>query len=93
MTERILFIDDEKNVLTAFQRNLRQEFDIGVALGGAEGLRAMALEPFAVVVCDMRMPEMDGVDTLRQIAEAYPDATRIMLTGNADQENRCARDQ
>lgn len=86
MTERILFIDDEKNVLTAFQRNLRQEFDVGVALGGAEGLRAMALEPFAVVVCDMRMPEMDGVETLRQIAEAYPDTTRIMLTGNADQE-------
>lgn len=86
MTDRVLFIDDEKNVLSAFQRLLRGEYDVVTALGGEEALKLVSLEAFAVVVCDMRMPVMDGIQTLKEIAAVSPLTTRVMLTGNADQE-------
>jgi response regulator RpfG family c-di-GMP phosphodiesterase len=64
---------------------LRGEFDVGVASGGAEGLKLMLNnDPFAVVVADMRMPGMDGVEFLRKAEELAPETTRMMLTGNAD---------
>lgn len=86
MPHHILFIDDEKNVLLAFQRVLRQEFDISVADNADTALALMESSPsYAVVVCDMRMPGKDGVETLKRIAEISPDTVRIMLTGNADQ--------
>lgn len=84
--EKILFIDDEKNVLAAIHRQLRKHFNILPALGGPEGLAAVAKYKPAVVVCDMRMPEMDGVTTLVEIEKRSPETVRIMLTGNADQE-------
>lgn len=87
MTDRILFIDDEVNVLAAFQRVLRKTFDVTVAVGAEKGLAEIkASPPFAVVVCDMRMPDIDGVETLKRIAATSADTVRIMLTGNADQE-------
>jgi len=87
MTDKILFIDDEKNILTAIKRQLRKDFDLVVALGGEEGVRiAKEKGPFAVAVSDMRMPGKDGVTTLKEIEQASPNTVRIMLTGNADQE-------
>jgi len=87
VAERILFIDDEKNVLSAFQRLLRGDFNVTVAQGAEEAFAAIsAAPPFPVVVCDMRMPGLDGIDTLKRIASESPDSVRIMLTGNADQE-------
>jgi response regulator RpfG family c-di-GMP phosphodiesterase len=82
---KVLFVDDEENVLMAFQRNLGRRFAMETALGGREGLGAMqARGPFAVVVADMRMPGMNGVEFLRQARVLAPDTVRIMLTGNAD---------
>jgi response regulator RpfG family c-di-GMP phosphodiesterase len=87
MTEKILCVDDEPNVLEAYQRALRKEFRIETALGGEEALAALeARGPYAVVVSDMRMPGMDGVQFLARAKEAAPDSVRIMLTGNADQQ-------
>ncbi len=85
-SDKILFIDDEKNVLAAIHRQLRKDFNILPALNGTEGLAAVAKYKPAVVVCDMRMPGMDGVATLMEIEKRSPDTVRIMLTGNADQE-------
>ncbi len=84
--DRVLFIDDEPNVLSAFQRTLRSEFEVVTAGSGDQGIAACALETFPVVVCDMRMAGMDGVETLKRIASASPTTTRVMLTGNADRE-------
>jgi response regulator RpfG family c-di-GMP phosphodiesterase len=85
VTEKILFVDDEPNVLAGFERQLRKRYAIETAPGGAEGLVALASRgPFAVVVSDMRMPVMDGVQFLRQAHERYPDTTRMLLTGYAD---------
>ncbi|MEL7448959.1 MAG: response regulator [Pseudomonadota bacterium] len=57
MTEKVLFVDDEPNVLQAYKRALRREFTIETALGGERALEMLEMEgPFAVIVSDMRMP-------------------------------------
>ena len=87
MNTKILFVDDEPNVLEAFSRSLRKDFDVSVAQSGEEGLNLLKTEgPFAVVLSDMRMPGMDGIQFLRRAQEIAPDMVRMMLTGNADQQ-------
>ncbi len=87
MTDKILFVDDEQNVLQSMRRQLRKRFPLQTALSGDEALEIMKREgPFAVIVSDMRMPGMNGVELLSRVKDLYPDTVRIMLTGNADQE-------
>ncbi len=87
MTNKILFVDDEPNVLEGIQRTLRKDFSVSIAEGGENALALIASEgPFAVVVSDMRMPGMDGIQFLRRLSESSPEAVKIMLTGNADQQ-------
>jgi response regulator RpfG family c-di-GMP phosphodiesterase len=85
MSEKILFVDDEPNVLSGYERQLRKRYALETAPGGAEGLAALgARGPFAVVVSDMRMPGMDGAEFLARCRERHPDAVRVLLTGYAD---------
>ncbi len=85
MLETILMVDDETGVLDGYKRLFRNEFQIDTALGGAAALKAMGeTGPYAVVICDMRMPEMDGIEVLGRIKGLAPDVIRMMLTGNAD---------
>jgi len=85
--EKFLFVDDEQNVLDSMRRQLRKRFTIQTALSGEEGLRILREQgPFAVIVSDMRMPGMDGIELLKRVKDLYPETVRIMLTGNADQE-------
>jgi response regulator RpfG family c-di-GMP phosphodiesterase len=85
MLEKILMVDDESSVLAGYQRLFHNEFQIDTAAGGAAALSALeATGPYAVVVSDMRMPEMDGAQLLARIKQLAPDTVRIMLTGNAD---------
>jgi len=85
MTKRILCVDDDLNVLEAYQRQLGKQFPIDVALGGEEALAIVADRgPYAVVVADMRMPGIGGMQLLRMIKEQAPDTVRMVLTGNAD---------
>ena len=85
MNEKILLVDDDSNVLEGYQRSLRGEFQLETALGGQEALRLAAEKgPYAVVVSDMRMPGMDGIQVLASIKARWPDTIRVMLTGNAD---------
>jgi response regulator RpfG family c-di-GMP phosphodiesterase len=87
MKTKILCVDDDPNILTGFQRSLRKQFNIETALGGEEALALLRQEePYAVIVADMRMPGMDGVQFLAQARAIAPDSVRFMLTGNADQE-------
>lgn len=87
MTDRILCVDDDPNVLQAYQRALRKRFHIEPALGGEEGLSAVMHQgPYAVVVADMRMPGMNGVELLAKVKQCAPDTVRMMLTGNVDQQ-------
>lgn len=90
MDEPILFVDDDANLLSALVRGLRGRYRTQTALGAAEGLELVRArgphEPFAVVVADMQMPGMNGVELLRHVAELAPQSIRIMLTGQADQQ-------
>ncbi len=87
MNKKVLFVDDEPNVLQAYSRSLRKLYQITTAASGDEALSLVNPEdPFAVIVSDMRMPGMDGVTLLSRMKETTPDTVRIMLTGNADQQ-------
>ena len=87
MSSKILFVDDEPNVLEAYQRNLRKRFAIETATSGEQALGLMSQHgPYAVVVADMQMPGMNGVEFLIRAQQRAPDSVRLMLTGNADQK-------
>lgn len=91
MGECILVVDDDPHLLSALRRQLGERFTLETAQGGANAVDLVRAavdrrEPFAVAVCDMRMPGMDGIETLMQIRALSPDTVRIMLTGNADQQ-------
>lgn len=85
MNEKILFVDDDSNVLETYKRRLLQVFRVYTAQNPHMGLLEIQEHgPFAVVVADMKMPLMDGVAFLKRIREISPDTVRIMLTGHAD---------
>jgi response regulator RpfG family c-di-GMP phosphodiesterase len=85
VTDRILCVDDDPNILAAYQRQLRKQFRLEIALGGIEGLKAVeSAGPYAVIVSDLRMPGMDGIEFLAKVKERSPDTIRMMLTGNPD---------
>ncbi len=85
MSERVLFVDDEPNVLEGIARALRKQVDLNTAPSGAEGLRVLAeAGPFALVVSDMQMPSMNGAQFLARVREQSPDAVRMILSGQSD---------
>lgn len=85
--KRLLFVDDEPRILEGLRRMLRgmrEEWDMHFAGGGEAALEAMGQQPFDVVITDMRMPGMDGAELLAEVRQRYPDAVRIILSGQAD---------
>jgi HD-like signal output (HDOD) protein len=87
--KRILFVDDEVAVLEGLRNVLRRErrqWDMAFAESGEAALALMAGSHFDVVVSDMRMPAMSGLELLEQVRHDHPAAVRIALTGYADQE-------
>ena len=85
MVEKVLFVDDNTNLLTAIQRNLRKQFEIVIASSPAQALELLRDDsPFGVIVSDLRMPHMGGVELLSRTAAEWPDTVRILLTGEAD---------
>jgi len=83
---RILFVDDERNVLRSLERTfLDEDYEILTANSGAEGLQTLQeVSPIQVVISDYRMPEMTGVEFLREVCKKWPDTVRIVLSGYAD---------
>jgi response regulator RpfG family c-di-GMP phosphodiesterase len=80
----ILLVDDEVAILDGLRRQLRKRFTVHTASSGSAALELLETAPVAVVVSDMRMPQMDGATLLAQVRAAYPDVVRILLTGQAD---------
>lgn len=87
----IVHIDDEPSILSALRRALLR---VWPASGGplklrsftsaAAALGTLLTEPVDVVICDYRMPEMDGVELLRRVRELQPHTGRILLSGTTD---------
>ncbi len=82
---KILFVDDDANLLVSYHRSLRKRFEIDTALGGEVALGKLASNgPYSVIISDMAMPDMNGIEFLAKSRKVAPDSVRIMLTGNAD---------
>ncbi len=86
---RVLFVDDEANILSGLRRMLRasrEPWEVCFAEDGQQALALLAAEPFDVVVSDMRMPGISGAKLLEQVRQANPGTARIVLSGHADQD-------
>ncbi len=91
MNNKILCVDDEESILRGFKLNLRKDFDVHLASNGVEGLEVFEQEKdFAVVLSDMRMPEMDGATMLSEIKKKNHEVVTILLTGHTDFESAVA---
>lgn len=87
--KRIIFVDDETRVLDGLRRMLRpmrQEWDMSFANSAHEALDLMKLQPFDVIVTDIKMPGMDGVRLLNQVMYLHPRTIRFILSGHSDHE-------
>ncbi|MDQ6996065.1 MAG: response regulator [Mariprofundus sp.] len=88
--KRILFVDDEENVLTGLKRMVRQmreEWQVSFASSGQQALEILANEVFDILVSDMRMQGMDGAELLSEVSTEYPQMIRILLSGKCDLES------
>lgn len=87
---QILVVDDESQILAAIQRELKApprdiyEYRVEGFVDPATALQRVREKPFDAVISDYRMPGMDGIEFLRQVAEIQPDCARIVLSGQAD---------
>ncbi|MBT4484665.1 MAG: HDOD domain-containing protein [Candidatus Latescibacteria bacterium] len=87
--KKILFVDDELNVLLALRRmlrSMRHEWEMEFATSGKEALEMLAKSHVDVIVTDMRMPNISGVELLNEVKKQYPHIIRIILSGQADEE-------
>jgi HD-like signal output (HDOD) protein/ActR/RegA family two-component response regulator len=87
MKKQILFVDDENNILEGLRRilhPLRDDWDIQFAISGAQALEIIETQPIDVIITDMRMPEMDGVELLHEVMKRRPGIVRIVFSGQAD---------
>jgi DNA-binding NtrC family response regulator len=80
----ILLIDDEAIALANLSHVLeRAGHRVTACLDGTEGLVALAREPFDLVLTDLKMPKVDGMEVLRQVREKHPDVPVVVITGHA----------
>jgi two-component system, NtrC family, nitrogen regulation response regulator NtrX len=85
---KILVIDDEKSIRTTLQEILQYEnYEVDLASSGPEGLEMFSLKKYDIVLCDIKMPEMDGLEVLEKIFEKASDTQVIMISGHGNVEN------
>jgi signal transduction histidine kinase len=85
MKDTILVVDDEDSLRMTLKLRLQGAgFDVRIAVNGEAALEALKESPVDLVLLDINMPIMDGIETLGHIAEDYPSVEIIMLTGFAD---------
>ena len=80
----LLFVDDERRVLTSMRAMFRREYQVLLANSGLEALALLREHKVDVIVSDQRMPGMTGIEVLKQVKVLAPNAMRILLTGYAD---------
>ena len=85
---KILLVDDEQEFVETLSERIRmREHDSDVALNGEQALKKMDDDLPDVVVLDLKMPGMDGMEVLRRIRKAYPKVQVIMLTGHGSEKD------
>ena len=83
MNKKILIVDDESDMLELLKRSLEPDLDcrIETASSGKDALEMISKQGFDLVLADIKMPEMDGLELLALIKRDYPDLTVVMMTG------------
>ena len=85
MNQKILFVDDEPAALGLYRQMLKDEFDVSTAVGGDDGVAMLRNHgPFAIVISDMQMPGMNGVQFLKRVRQLAPNTITLLLTGRVD---------
>ncbi|MBW1707559.1 MAG: response regulator [Deltaproteobacteria bacterium] len=85
---KMMLVDDEERFLSTTQKLLSKKgYDVITASTGAEALEKLRLNSIHVVILDVKMPGMDGIETLKAIKRTYPLVEVIMLTGHATVES------
>ena len=85
---KVLFVDDEEELAdTLEERFLLRGFDAERALDGGRALRRLREKDFDIVVLDMMMPGLSGIETLKKIKEMRPETQVILLTGRGDERD------
>lgn len=88
MNINILFVDDDLDVINGYKRMLflyRKEWNQYFASGGAEALGIMEANNIDVIISDMKMPNMDGLELLNIVQKRFPNTLRIILSGHQDE--------
>jgi DNA-binding NtrC family response regulator len=87
-TMKMMLVDDEERFLSTTQKLLTKKgYDVVTASSGMEALEQIRVQNVHVVILDVKMPGMDGNDTLKEIKRLYPLTEVIMLTGHATMES------
>lgn len=82
---KILCVDDEPNMLSSLKRMITLEgFQVTTAESGQEAMTLLEQQAFHVVLSDMKMPQMSGVELLEKVRQRWPQTMRMLLTGNAE---------
>ena len=87
----VLVVDAEYGPRESIAFSLGSEFAVETAERAKEALAKLKAKPFAAVVLDIRMPEMDGAEFLERVFSRWPDTKRVLLTGYADEHPPNAR--
>ncbi|MEJ2125178.1 MAG: response regulator, partial [Alphaproteobacteria bacterium] len=91
LEEKVLLVDNEPRILAGLRRRLSSHFNLLTAESCAETMKLLEEHnDIAAVVADIRMPDMDGIELLREMRLHWPDVRRIVLTGNTDQSTAVA---
>jgi len=91
---KLLFVDDEADILDSLKRTFRRDYEVLTANSGAEGIELLKTEKFDLIISDQRMPDVTGDEVLKFAMQAQPEAIRILLTGYSDMESlvRCVNE-
>lgn len=79
--KRILICDDEEGIRESLNLILEKDYDIFFATNGSEAIEHIKKNPTDLVILDIKMPKMDGLETLKQIKHAKPGTKVIIATG------------
>src|SRR3989339_1490227 len=79
--KKVMVVDDDPIMHRLFQRMLEKEYEVKTASSGFEAIELFKKETFDVVFLDVMMPQMDGVETLKNLKAIRPETTVVMMTG------------
>jgi len=81
MLKKILIVDDEKQINNILSRYLKKNYQVSIAENGLQALSLLKKETFNLIIMDVIMPEKEGIETLIEIKNTYPNIKIIMMSG------------